>query len=352
MKVALLVGTVKGGFLFRSDAKRSRWSVEGPLFRGWKVTAAGRDLEEGYLLATASDVYGVAVQRSRDLREWRQVERGPRYKEESGFKMNQIWTFGQADDRLFAGVDEAGLFESADGGESWSLVEGLSGHPTRKAWFPGFGGLCAHSILSDPKDPKRLWCGISAVGVFRSEDGGRSWTPKNRGVTQIIEDKAEKEIGFCVHGLVQDPTDASTIWRQDHRGMYRTRDGGDRWEKIEEGLPSGFGFPIALDAKTKSLYCIPLESDEYRMPIGGMLRVYRSRDGGDSWHPLAKGLPQENAYMGVLRSAMCVDGLDPGGVYLGTTSGAVFASADGGDSWTQLPASLPRILAVQAFVER
>jgi len=351
MNVNLLVGTVKGGFLFRSDAKRGRWSLEGPLFKGWKVTASGRDLGGGYFVATASEVYGVAVQRSRDLREWRQVEKGPRWTEESGFKMNQIWTFARTTDRLYAGVDEAGLFESGDGGESWTLVEGLSGHSTRKVWFPGFGGLCAHVVLSDPKDPKRLWCGISAVGVFRSEDGGKSWAPKNRGVTQVIEDKAEKEIGFCVHGLVQDPNDADTIWRQDHRGMYRTRDGGDGWEKIENGLPSGFGFPIALAAKTRSLFCVPLESDEYRMPVEGKMRVFRSRDGGGSWQPLSKGLPQEHAYMGVLRGSMAVDDLDPCGVYFGTTSGTVFASADGGDSWAALPGTFPRILSVEAFVE-
>jgi hypothetical protein len=350
MSVTVVVGTSKGGFVYRSKDRRD-WTIEGPLFKGWKVTAVGRDIEGGWLLATASDVYGAAIQRSKDLREWRQVEKGPRYEEASGWKLNQIWTFARAGDRLFAGVDEAGLFDSRDGGESWSLVEGLTSHPTRSRWFPGNGGLCAHAFLSDPKDPDRLWCGISAVGVFRSEDGGGSWTPKNRGVPLILEDAEDKDIGFCVHGLAQDPGDPKRIWRQDHNGVFRTRDGGDSWERIEKGLPSRFGFPIAIDRRTKSLFLAPLEADQYRIPAGGKLRVFRSRDEGDSWEPLGKGLPSEHAYAGVLRSSLVADSLDPCGLYLGTTSGTLHASADGGESWRTLPGLLPRVLTVAVFVE-
>jgi len=350
MSVTVVVGTSKGGFVYRSQDRRT-WSIEGPLFKGWKVTAVGRDLEGGWLLATASVVYGAAIQRSKDGVAWRQVEKGPRYSEASGFKMNQIWTFARAGEVLFAGVDEAGLFASRDGGESWSLVEGLTSHPTRSRWFPGNGGLCAHVVLSDPEDPRRLWCGISAVGVFRSEDGGESWQPKNRGVPLILEDAEDKEIGYCVHGLAQDPGDPASIWRQDHVGVFRTRDGGDSWERIEKGLPSGFGFPIAIDRRTKSLFVVPMEADQYRFAAGEKLRVFRSRDEGDSWEPLGRGLPSEHAFTGVLRSALAADSLDPCGLYLGTTSGTVHASADGGESWRALPGLLPRVLTVAVFPE-
>lgn len=349
MDVTAVVGTIKGAFLLRSDAARERWDIEGPLFKGWKVTASARDERGRTYLATASDVYGAALQSSDDLSDWQQLERGPTWSEDSGRKLNQIWTLSTAADGMWAGVDEAGLFRSADGGATWRGLEGLNEHPTRSGWYPGFGGLCAHAFLVDPRDPRRLWCGISAVGVFRSDDGGTSWQPRNEGVTIAIEDKEHRGIGTCVHALVADPDDADVIWRQDHRGMYRTADGGDRWERIEEGLPSGFGFPIALDPRTKALYAVPLESDEYRVPADGRLAVYRSRDRGDSWHAAGRGLPAGLFYGTVLRGALATDGLDPCGVYLGTTAGTVHVSADGGESWRTLPCTLPRVLSVRAF---
>lgn len=349
MDINLLVGTVKGAFLLSSDSAREDWKVEGPLLKGWKVTAASRGNDGDYLLGSASFVYGPAVHRSRDLRDWRQVESSPRYAEDSGFKLEQIWTFGRAGERLLAGVDQAGLFASDDGGETWQLVEGLTDHETRSNWYPGFGGLCAHSVLSDPKDPARLWVGISAVGVFRSEDGGLNWKAKNQGVPAIIEDEKHADIGYCVHALAQDPDDANTIYRQDHKGMFRTRDGGDNWERTENGLPSGFGFPLVIDRRTKNLFAFPLESDEYRIPVDGNFKVWRSRDGADSWEGLQRGLPAEHFYAGVLRTAMATDDLDPCGVYLGTTSGSLHTSNDGGESWRTLPCTLPRILTLEAF---
>ncbi len=351
MNVTVLVGTLKGAFVFRSSAARLDWSIDGPLFKGWKVTASERLPDGSFLVATASDVYGPALHRTRDFREWSQVERGPAWPQDSGRKLNQVWRLAAGHGRVFAGVDEAGLFVSEDGGASWAPVEGLNEHETRAGWFPGAGGLCAHAILLDPEDGDRIWCGISAVGVFRSDDGGATWNPRNEGVRVIIEDQVQKDIGFCVHGLAQDPRDADTIYRQDHAGMYLTRNGGDTWESAEHGLSSGFGFPIAVDRRSGRLYAIPLETDEFRMPPDGALRVFRSADRGGSWQPLTNGLPQSHAYMGVLRGALETDSLDPGGVYFGTTSGTVHFSSDGGDSWRTLPCVLPRVLSVSAFVE-
>ncbi len=349
MSVTVVAGTDKGGFLIRSDNNRRDWRIEGPIFKGWKVTAVGRNGEGDYLAGTGSFVYGAAIQRSRDLKEWRQVERGPAYDKDSGRKLNQIWRIAGHHGVCYAGVDEAGLFRSRDGGETWEPLHGLNDHPTRRSWQPGNGGLCCHAILLDPKNPKRLWCGISAVGVFRSDDGGQTWHPKNKGVRVILEDKDHPDIGYCVHGLAQDPKNPDVIYRQDHVGMYRSRDGGDTWEVNENGLGSSFGFPIAIDKRTRTLFAIPLESDEYRLPREGKLRVFRSTDGGDSWQASAKGLPQEHAYAGVLRGALATDEQDPAGVYFGTTAGDVYVSNDLGESWRALPCRLPRIHCIAAF---
>ena len=350
MTITVLVGTAKGGFLLRSE-DRSTFTLEGPFFKGWKVTTSTRLSSGRFLVATASDVYGPALHVSDDLSSFRQIESGPAWAKGGERKLNQIWKLLSVQrpggERIFAGVDEAGLFASDDCGESWRSVEGLNEHATRSGWVPGAGGLCAHALLADSENPERMWCGISAVGVFRTEDGGASWTARNVGVTRVLEDKTHKDIGFCVHA--QDPHDPETIWRQDHRGMYRTTDGADRWESIENGLPSGFGFPLALDKGTGRLFALPLQSDEYRLPVDGKLTVYTSSDRGDSWQPQTEGLPQEAAYAGVLRHALVADSLDPCGVYMGTTSGTLHVSRDGGESWTMLPYLLPRILTVEVY---
>ena len=350
MNVVVLIGTMKGAFLLRpTDAKRTSWQLEGPLFKGWKVTAAERAPDGRFVAATTSFVYGAALHVSQDLDEWRQVEDGPRYEESEGRKLDQIWTLARTPEGMYAGVSEAGLFRTTDPAARWEPVPGLNDHPTRPAWQPGLGGLCAHVVLTDPRNPHRLWCGISAVGVFRSDDGGTNWTPKNHGVTRAIEDKTHKEIGYCVHALVADPSDPQHIYRQDHRGMYHTLDGGDAWHRIERGLPSGFGFPITVDPRTGTLFAFPLESDEFRLPVDGRMRVFRSMDGSLSWSPTTNGLPQKHAYATVLRGAMDVDGLDPCGVYFGTTSGTLHVSADAGASWQTIECLLPRILCVKAF---
>lgn len=350
MGVTLLVGTDKGGFVIASKDRRA-WNIGEPIFKGWRVTAAARTPDGAWLLSTASQVYGPAIHRSRDLRDWTQVERPPAYPQGGKRKMSQIWRIVAHDGVAYAGVDEAGLFRSTDGGSTWQPLDGLNEHPTRDAWHPGNGGLCCHAILIDPRNPQRLWAGISAVGVFRSDDGGATWHSKNAGVQCVLEDKSHPGIGYCVHGLVADPADADRIYRQDHTGMYVTTDGGERWERIENGLESAFGFPIALDRRTGTLFVAPLESDEYRIPKDGKFRMFRSRDRGQSWRPLREGLPQQHAYFLVLRGAMDVDHQDPCGVYLGTTSGDVFVSADAGESWRALPCRLPRVLSMTAVAD-
>ena len=350
MGVLVIVGTEKGGWLLRSEDRRD-WRVDGPIFKGWKVTTSMRGSDGAFLVGTASQVYGPALNRSQDLESWQQIEKGPCYPEDGTRKLNQIWTLTGGNGTLYAGVDEAGLFRSSDQGESWEPVSSLNDHETRDSWSPGNGGLCAHVVLTDPASEDRIWCGISAVGVWRSDDGGASWAAKNKGVPVILEDQKHKDIGFCVHGLVPDPENPDRIYRQDHLGMFRTDDGGDSWHAIESGLPSGFGFPIVMDSRTKALFAFPLESDEYRIPVGGKFCVYRSDNSGESWQPLTRGLPQENAYMGVLRGAMATDSLDPCGVYVGSTSGTVHISSDRGDSWQTLPCTLPRVLSVRVFEE-
>lgn len=351
MGVRLLIGTDKGLFIATADDARKSWTIDPPQFKGWKVTASARDRNGRSLLGTASMVYGPAVHVSDDLKTWKQIEDGPAWNGSGERKLNQIWTINADHDRYYLGVDEAGLFSSADGGQSWQSVESLNEHETRRAWQPGAGGLCLHKILIDPQNPDRIWVGISAVGVFRSEDGGRTWQPKNSGVRQVLEDKEHKDVGFCVHDLALDPDDSNRLYRREHVGMFRSTDGGESWQRNETGLSSWFGFPIAMDRNAKTLYCVPLESDEYRMPPKGKLEVFRSTDRGDTWQSASNGLPAENAYTGVLRGAMDVDHQNPCGVYFGTTSGEVYISNDNGDTWSKLPATLPRVMSVQALVD-
>ena len=252
----IMIGSEKGGYLLTGDS--GGWSVEGPLFPGWKVTAFGRD-SSMHLAAVASNWFGVGIHRSEDLIDWEPIDRPPAWPEDSDRKMEQLWRFHHDGKRLWAGVAHAGLFTSTDVGVTWSPVDGLNEHHTRPEWEPGLGGLTAHRILTAGD---QVWVAISAVGVFRSDDGGTTWSPKNDGVPPVGSPKnaSRPEVGYCVHGLAQDAEDPMTIWRQDHRGVFRTTDGGDSWVRIENGLPANFGFVVWRDHGSGRTFTIPLES--------------------------------------------------------------------------------------------
>lgn len=347
MAVTVGIGTTKGAFFLHSKDRRT-WTVDEPQFVGWKVTAFGKTPSGEYLLCTGSNWYGAAIHRSTELTEWTQIVEGPSYGESEDRKLTQIWTLTTAGSTIWAGVDTAGLFRSDDDGATWKPIPGLNDHATREGWEPGLGGLAAHRVLVDPTNADRLWCAISAVGVFRSENGGETWAPKNQGVTAASESADYPGIGHCVHCIVGDPENPDTLWRQDHKGVYMTTNAGDTWEQIEEGLPANFGFPVVRDNATGALFIVPLQSDEVRLPPSGQLRVFRSTDRGTSWHNSGDGLP-ETSYAVSLRGAMDADQLEPGGVIFGTTGGSVHASADVGETWTTLPFTFPRILAVKVL---
>jgi photosystem II stability/assembly factor-like uncharacterized protein len=332
------IGTEKGGFVL--NRSNGTWTVTRPHFPGWKVTTWSTTPQGNYLAAVASNWFGSTLHRSGDLENWEQVPNGPAYPD-GGPKFNQIWTIHQHGTALLAGVDEAGLFRSHDDGLTWEPVTALNDHPSRPGWFPGLGGLCAHHILSDDD---RIWVGISAVGVFRSDDGGDTFERHDQGVKPTGDDP---EPLFCVHGLCADPSDPNRIWRQDHTGVYRSADGADSWERIENGLPAAFGFAIRRDDASGRLFVVPLESDTNRLPVDGSFAAYRSDDDGDSWQVAGTGWDDSATYTTVLRGAMDTDG--SGGVFFGTTGGDVWATDDSGDHWERIPHGFPRILSVKAL---
>ena len=340
MKIA--VGTEKGAYVV--DDADGAWEVSGPLFPGWKVSAFGSAPDGTHLAAVGSNWFGVGIHRSGDFETWEQTEQPPTWAEETERKMEQVWTFHTVGDRIWAGVAEAGLFTSDDQGVTWSPVDGLNEHRTRDDWHPGFGGLCAHRVKVDGDTQ---WVAISAVGVFRSDDGGETWEPKNDGVDAVglPEDAPRPEVGYCVHCLAHDPSNPGRIWRQDHSGIYRTEDGGDKWERIENGLPANFGFVMWRDTESERLLTIPLEADANRVPVDGALRVYRSDDDGDSWSVAGSGWQESPQFTGVLRGAF--DGDHLGTFCFGTTGGKLWLTRDNGDRWQELEPSFPRIGVVK-----
>jgi photosystem II stability/assembly factor-like uncharacterized protein len=354
-RVMLLVGTAKGAFFFHSDARRREWRMTGPHLSGWEVYSLLGDHRNGRRIfaGTSHWVYGPTIRFSDDLGEtWTQVADGPAYPAESGFKLERIWQIAPHPSEprtLLAGVEEAGLFVSRDGGDSWSEVSALTRHPTRPKWFPGGGGLCLHTILVDPGNPLRWWVAASAVGVFRTDDGGESWKVCNTGLHSVPTGQEETPVDRCVHKIVLDPRDSNVLYMQFHGGVFRSDDGADSWTAMDEGLPSVFGFPMCIGGSGHR-YVVPLESDQQRVARDGKLQVYRAAPGSTRWEPVGTGLPDEPQYVGVLRDAMTVDPLDPHGVYFGTTMGEIFYSADQGEHWDRLPGQFPRITTLKTCV--
>lgn len=331
----------------------------GPYFPGSAVYAMGYDGREGRTRVWAGSMsmhWGPVLQSSDDFgRTWtRPEETAVKFPKESGASLQQIWQIvpGTDDDAgaLYCGVEPAALFVSRDGGESWSLNEGLWNHPHRPLWQPGGGGLCLHTILPDPSRPARVTIAISTGGVYVTEDGGASWRPSNRGVrAEFLPDK-HPEFGQCVHKIAQSARRPDRMFLQNHWGLYRSDDRGESWTDIADGVPSDFGFPIVIHPRDPDCaWIVPLESDQFRCTPGGRLRVFRTRDGNE-WEPMAKGLPQHDAYETVLRDAMAVDVLEPAGVYFGTRSGKIFGSRDEGETWEMLADGLPPVVSVHAAV--
>ncbi len=363
--VRLLVGTQKGAFILTSDAKRSNWDIRGPLFAGWEIYHMNGSLAnpERLYASQSTGWFGQVIQRSNDGGlTWEAVGNQFAYEGVPGthqwydgtqrpWEFKRVWLLQPSltdPDTVYAGVEDAAMFRSKDGGQNWQELPGLraaKGH----LWQPGAGGLCLHTILFDPGNPRRMYAAISAAGAFRTEDGGLTWQPINRGLNSPGElpDKTA-EVGHCVHNLAMHPARPGVLFMQKHWDVMRTDDAGNSWHEVSGNLPSDFGFPIAVHAhEPDTVYVIPIKSNSEHFPPDGKLRVYRSRSGGNEWEALTKGLPQKDCYVNVLRSALAVDTLDSCGIYFGTTGGQVYASIDSGDSWTPIVRDLPKVLSVE-----
>src|SRR6202165_5558077 len=386
--VRLLVGTRKGAFVLTSDAKRKDWKVDGPHFAGWEsYHVKGSPVDPNRIYASQTSAwFGQIIQRSSDGgKTWETPGSSPEElkgpegspKGESNkfvydispktgkpltthqwydgtqhpWEFKRVWHLEPSlndPDHVYAGVEDAALFESKNGGQTWQEVAGWRGHGTGPKWQPGAGGMCLHSILLDPKNSKRMFIAISAAGAFRTDDGGKTWKPINQGLhSQYIPDP-QAEIGHCVHHVAMHPARPGVLFMQKHWDVMRSDNAGDSWQEISGNLPTDFGFVIDVHAhEPETIYVVPIKSDSEHFPLDGKLRVYRSRTGGNEWEALTKGLPQNDCYVNVLRDAMAVDSLDKCGVYFGTTGGQVYASANAGDSWTPIVRDLPAVLSVE-----
>jgi len=363
--IRVLVGTRKGAFVLTSDGTRARWEVDGPLFGGWEMyhlKASPADPNRLYA-SQGTGWFGQLIQRSDDGGiTWNPV--GNRF-EYDGVPGTHLWYDGTPHpwefarvwhlepsptdpDTVYAGVEDAALFRSIDGGQTWRELPGLRTHESASSWQPGAGGMCLHTILLDPVDPCRIVVAISSAGAFRSDDGGTTWRPINRGLKSEGLPDPDAEVGHCVHRLAMHPSRPRTLFMQKHWDVMRSDDGGESWQEVSGNLPSDFGFPIDVHAhEPNTIYVVPIKSDSEHYPPDGRLRVYRSRSGGNEWEALTRGLPQRDCYVNVLRDAMAVDSLDPCGVYFGTTGGQVYASPDAGNSWAPIVRDLPPVLSVE-----
>jgi photosystem II stability/assembly factor-like uncharacterized protein len=364
-RVRVLVGTRKGAFVLRSDGTRADWNVEGPHFPGWEIfhmKGSAADPNRVYA-SQSSPWFGQLMQRSDDGgTTWETVSNAFEYAGETGthqwydgtphpWEFKRVWHLEPSltdPDSVYAGVEDAALFRSSDGGRSWSELAGLRSHGSGPRWQPGAGGMCLHTILLDPNDARRIFVAISAAGAFRSDDGGSSWRTITRGLRSEFLPDPTAEVGHCVHRIAAHRSRPNVLFMQKHWDVMRSDDAGDSWREVSGNLPSDFGFPIEVHAhEPDTIYVVPLKSDSERFPVDGRLRVYRSRSGGQEWEPLTDGLPQRDCYVIVLRDAMAVDALDPCGVYIGTTGGQLYASADSGDHWRAIVRDLPPVLSVE-----
>jgi hypothetical protein len=354
-RTLLLIGTRKGCFLLET-ADRRDWRLRGPYCEGWPVYHAVFDRTSGSIYAAAaSEWHGSAVWRSRDLGEtWVLSSEGLGYDDESGRKLSKVSTLALAGDRLLVGVEAPGIFESRDGGETFSLLSTLAGQPGSEAWDdpanqpPGHLGISG--FVTDGADANRFWAIVQGIGTFETADGGATWTPRNRGL-RADWPRPHEEVGFCVHKLVRSPSDGERMYQQNHVGMHRSDDDGHSWQEITEGLPSEFGFAAAVHPHDRdTFYVIPLDPGHGRVMPDGKAAVWQTRDGGSSWRRLHEGLPQDGAHLGVLRQAMAIDSADVPGLYFGTSTGQVFASADEGERWSEIASYLPAISSVDVAV--
>ncbi len=363
--VRVLVGTRKGAFVLMSDGARRTWEINGPFFGGWEIYhLKGSPADPNRIYASqSSGWFGQLIQRSNDGgKTWEPVDNKFAYDGVPGTHMwydgtphpwefKRVWHLEPSltdPDTVYAGVEDAAMFKTTDGGKSWHELSGLRTHGTGSKWQPGAGGLCLHTILLDPAHPGRMFIAISAAGAFRSDDDGASWRPINRGLkSQYIPDP-DAEVGHCVHRIAMHPSRPDVLFMQKHWDVMRSDNGGDSWHEVSGNLPTDFGFVVDVHAhEPDTLYVVPIKSDSEHYPPDGRLRVYRSRSGGGDWEALTNGLPQRDCYVNVLRDAMAVDSLDRCGVYFGTTGGQVYASADAGDSWMAIAQNLPPVVSVE-----
>ena len=365
-RVRILVGTRKGAFVLQSDGARKTWGVSGPHFAGWEVYhLKGSPVEPDRIyVSQSSSWFGQQIQRSSDGgKSWEPVGNNFAYEGVPGthqwydgtphpWEFKRVWHLEPSltdPDTVYAGVEDAALFRTTDGGRSWQEVSGLRGHGSGPHWQPGAGGMCLHTILLDPIDPKRMFIAISAAGAFRTDDGGETWQPINQGLKSEYIPDPTAEVGHCVHRLAMHPSRPNVLFMQKHWDVMRSNDAGGSWHEVSGNLPTDFGFVIDVHAhEPETIYVVPIKSDAEHFPPDGQLRVWRSRTGGNEWEPLTNGLPQSNCYVNVLRDAMAVDSLESCGVYFGTTGGQVYASADGGDTWSAIVRDLPPVLSVEA----
>lgn len=391
-KVRVLVGTKKGAFILTSDSKRVNWQVSEPFFGGWEIYhMKGSPVDPNRIyVSQTSGWFGQIIQRSDDGgKTWFQpgfkpgdattTPDGMPVTESNKFaydtsdaegkplsthqfydgtqkpwEFKRVWHLEPSltdPDTVYAGVEDAALFKTTDGGKSWKELSGLRGHSTGAQWSPGAGGMGLHTIILDPKNENRIYIAISAAGVFRSDDGGKTWRPINKGLSSQYIPDPNAEVGHCVHRIAMHPSRPDVLYMQKHWDVMRTDNAGELWHEVSDNLPSDFGFVIDVHAhEPETIYVIPIKSDSEHFPPDGKLRVYRSRTGGNNWEPLTNGLPQKDCYVNILREAMAVDTLDPCGIYFGTTGGQVYASSDGGDSWNAIVQNLPPVLSVEVQV--